>query len=365
MANFTSSSSFVSLNPNAVSASAAASDDDFDDVCCICLDPFTSDDPATITSCKHEYHLQCILDWSQRSDECPICCQLLVLKDPVGQELLAAMASERLLKSRGLSSAASTSLHFHENFDFDHDSVHSDDSDFDDLIMQHLAAAASRARYVQRRERQRHFGVGPSQVSSACPEVPMSPRFQDATLTSPNSDSPSPSSPMPSVGRTGINKISPSVILLPDTPSGSQQKTNQSEGLSFQDSIKSKWSATSAKYKESILRSTQGIKEKLLARNSSVKELSKGVKREVSAGIAGVARMIDRLDLTSKRNTGSVSFFSCSGGTSNSLKGKNVVQESAVTDGSVKINRICTGSPSQVSPTVPSSVKVSLAQRGD
>lgn len=110
------------------------------------------------------------------------------------------------------------------------------------------------------------------------------------------------------------------------------------------------------------MRSTQGIKEKLLARNSSVKELSKGVKREVSAGIAGVARMIDRLDLTSKRNTGSVSFFSCSGGTSNSLKGKNVVQESAVTDGSVKINRICTGSPSQVSPTVPSSVKVSLAQ---
>lgn len=36
------------------------------------------------------------------------------------QELLAAMASERLLKSRSLSSAASTSLRFHENFDIDH-----------------------------------------------------------------------------------------------------------------------------------------------------------------------------------------------------------------------------------------------------
>lgn len=115
------------------------------------------------------------------------------------------------------------------------------------------------------------------------------------------------------------------------------------------------------RYKE-ILRSTQGIKEKLLARNSSVKELSKGVKREVSAGIAGVARMIDRLDLTSKRNAASVSIFSCSGGTSNSLKGKNVVQESAIADGSDKIDRICTASPSQVSPTVPTSVKVSLAQ---
>lgn len=360
MADFTSSSS---QNPNAVSASAA-SDDAFDDACCICLDPFTSDDPATITSCKHEYHLQCILDWSQRSNECPICCQLLVLKDPVGQELLAAMASERLLKSRSLSSAASTSLRFHENFDIDHDSAHSDDSDFDDLIMQHLAAAASRARYVQRRERQRHFGLGPSEVTSGCPEeIPMSPRFQDATPTSPNSDSPSPGSPLSSVGRTGISKVSPRVILLP--LSGCQQKTNQSEGFSFPDSIKSKWSATSAKYRESILRSTQGIKEKLLARNSSVKELSRGVKREVSAGIAGVARMIDRLDMTSKRNATSISFFSCSGGTSNSLKGKNVVQESAVTDGSVKIDRISTGSPSQVSPTVPRSVEASLAQRGD
>ncbi|XP_023549293.1 E3 ubiquitin-protein ligase RHF1A isoform X1 [Cucurbita pepo subsp. pepo] len=363
MADFTSSS---------LNALSSPSDDAFeDDACCICLDPFTSHDPPSITSCKHEYHLQCILDWSQRSNECPICCQLLVLRDPVGQELLAAIASEKLLKSRSLSSVASTSLRFHENFDVDHDSSHSDDSDFDDLIMQHLAAAASRARYVHRRERQRHFGLGPSQGASACPEevpvliCPLSPRFQDATLSSPNSDSPSPGSPLSSGGRTGISKVTPRVLLT-ETSSGSQQKTNQSEGLSFPDSIKSKWSATSAKYKESIWRSTQGIKEKLLARNSSVKELSRGVKREVSAGIAGVARMIDRLDLSSKRNAASVSFFSCSGGTSNSMKGKNVVmQESGVTDGSEKNDRICTGSPSHVSPTVPGTVDDSLAQRGN
>lgn len=92
--------------------------------------------------------------------------------------------------------------------------------------MQHLAAAASRARYVHRRERQRHFGLGPSQVAFASPEevpvqiCPLSPRFQDATLNSPNSDSPSPGSPLSSVGtlnengssRTGINKISPRYI---------------------------------------------------------------------------------------------------------------------------------------------------------
>lgn len=59
------------------------------------------------------------------------------------------------------------------------------------------------------------------------------------------------------------------------------------------------------RYKESISKGTKGLKEKILARNSSVKELSKGVQREMSAGIAGVARIIERLDL--KRSEASAS----------------------------------------------------------
>lgn len=46
------------------------------------------------------------------------------------------------------------------------------------------------------------------------------------------------------------------------------------------------------RYKESISKSTHSLKEKLIARNDSVKELSRGVQREMSAGIAGIARMI-------------------------------------------------------------------------
>ncbi|KAH9652604.1 hypothetical protein KPL70_027147 [Citrus sinensis] len=38
------------------------------------------------------------------------------------------------------------------------------------------------------------------------------------------------------------------------------------------------------------------LKERLLSRNTSVKELSKDVECEMSAGIAGVAKMIERLD---------------------------------------------------------------------
>lgn len=66
---------------------------------------------------------------------------------------------------------------------------------------------------------------------------------------------------------------------------------------------------------ESISKSTQGLKEKLLAKNSPVKELGRGVQREMSAGIAGVAKIFERLDPTLKRNSDGVS--------SNFFKGKH------------------------------------------
>lgn len=82
------------------------------------------------------------------------------------------------------------------------------------------------------------------------------------------------------------------------------------------------------RYKESISRSTRGFKEQLLARNNSVKELSKGVQREMNAGIAGVARMFERLDLTPKKPGAPSPVSGHSGGeTSNfSFKGKGVLE---------------------------------------
>lgn len=43
------------------------------------------------------------------------------------------------------------------------DTSYSDDSDLDEHIMQHVVAAASRAPYVHRRERQRSSGLGSSE----------------------------------------------------------------------------------------------------------------------------------------------------------------------------------------------------------
>ena len=82
------------------------------DVCSICLDPYTDSDPAVHTCCKcarrraaevpphagaaarrtsealnaaraprrHCYHLQCVMQWAQRSRECPLCFRALQLQ---------------------------------------------------------------------------------------------------------------------------------------------------------------------------------------------------------------------------------------------------------------------------------------------
>ncbi|GMP56538.1 hypothetical protein CsSME_00020979 [Camellia sinensis var. sinensis] len=105
-----------------------------------------------------------------------------------------------------------------------------------------------------------------------------------------------------SVGnRDGCNKPSPE----------SPQRPSSSEFLAFSESVKSKFSVASARYKESISKGTRGFKEKLLAHNISVKELGRGVQREMNAGIAGAARMIECLDLPSKWTGISVPLSSC------------------------------------------------------
>lgn len=359
----------------ASSSSYGLVDDSSEDACSICLEPFNVQDPATLTSCKHEYHLQCILEWSQRSKECPICWQFLFLKDPVSQELLAAVAGERNARSRQhISPAASIVHHFSEDTDFDHDASYSDDSDFDERIMQHLASAASRAHYVRRRGR--HRSSGSSQVIPVSPSANM-PGVQQTYTTSPGghqdldyelSDGdlrtlsipptinvqPEDSSivnmlPSATVNRDGHYK--PRVV-----PSQAQRDNpgtrSPPELFSISESIRSKWSAASARYKESISKSTRGFKEKLLARNNSVKEVSKGVQRDMNAGIA---RMLERLDISSKRNGSCVSNSSCTVGTSN--KGKGV--QDNVTAQSLN------GSKGEiVSNTIPGQIEVSHAQNG-
>ncbi|CAL8991699.1 unnamed protein product [Prunus brigantina] len=380
MASFAPSSS---LNPKPVSALSFSSpdvvDDSYEDSCSICLEPFNCDDPATITSCKHEYHLHCILEWSQRSKECPICWQLLVLKDPACQGLLDVVQNERRSRSRKISSMApQTFQHSYEDFDVEHDSF-SDDSDLDERIMQHLAAASSRARYIRRREKQRSSGLGPSHVFIFSPHengsgmqqtYPTSPE-ECQSYGSPRGDSPTSQrppviQPPPSfICSTAANSdvpYKPRVLYGQSSPDGPHRQS-PSEMINLPDSIKSKLSAASARYKESISRSTRGFKEKLVARNNSVKELSKGVQREMSAGIAGVARMFERLDLTPKKPGAPTPVSGRNGGTSN-FKGKGVLENVIVQSCNKSSGRIADESsdgPSHITVAAPGRVGVEVS----
>ncbi|XAR57228.1 hypothetical protein NMG60_11025289 [Bertholletia excelsa] len=383
MAEFVSILDNPQVTSSASSSAPAISDDYAEDACSICLEPFNTEDPPTVTNCKHEYHLQCILEWSQRSKECPICWQLLLLKDPASQELLAAVENERNMRSRN-------AQRIHEDIEIDHDNIYTDDSDFDERIMRHFAAAARRARYLNRRGRQRSSGTGSSQpifslptgdpsdvlhMHSASAEERHLSGYEISDDNSTNftmlnvNHAQTPSSVVPDNVNVDPNSVNDSdgcfkhSQLSPNSPKGS----SSSEFLVFSQSIKSKFSAASARYKESISKSTQGFKEKLLAHNFSVKELGRGVQREMNAGIAGVARMIERIDLASKRTGGSVLSSNNTGGTSNFCYKENEMQESLVTH-SPKINAeetandMSSASSSYVQFTIPGRVEVAPSQ---
>ncbi|KAL5701773.1 RING-type E3 ubiquitin transferase [Ranunculus cassubicifolius] len=319
-----------------------------DDACSICLEPFSCSDPSAVTSCKHEYHLQCILEWSQRSKECPICWRLLVLKDPGSQELLEAVEIERNSRSRQRSSTSSSMFARASPEHYDFEPVpYALESELDEHIMEHLRTAVlGRARHFGRRQRHcrspgldQFLAFSEPSDDSDLQEMPVGSQSSGNPST-PESDSErsidsasvhNQSSPHNLTSYTGPNVTH--IQQSPSRPRGTASQTSPrsprssrpSEVLSFSENLKSKFAAASARYKESITKSTRGLKEKLLARNNSVKELSKEVQREVTASIAGVARMMERLDPNIK-NSGSSSPLSTDVvGTSNlSYNGKGV-----------------------------------------
>ncbi|KAH9593018.1 zinc finger protein [Trypanosoma melophagium] len=52
---------------------AMAQDSVEEEVCCICLEEYTGDNPALYGECKHHFHLPCLMNWKQRSNICPMC----------------------------------------------------------------------------------------------------------------------------------------------------------------------------------------------------------------------------------------------------------------------------------------------------
>ncbi|XP_019199548.1 PREDICTED: E3 ubiquitin-protein ligase RHF2A-like [Ipomoea nil] len=295
-----------------------------DDACSICLEAFPDNDPSSVTVCKHEFHLQCILEWGQRSSQCPMCWQSLSLKDPNSQELFDAVEHERNIR---MNPPRNTTIFRHPtlgDFELQHLPVSSTDSELEERIIQHLAAAAAmgRARHLARRGGQRgrassqghpHFLVfstnpnpsptlpafstqrtggepaSPVPVSGSTPPVVVgegSGQFV-ALPSSAQMDSISGAGLSAGVGQLGTssnnNRGSPS-----QSSPHNQNRAGPSDFQSFSESIKSRLSAMSMRYKESITKSTRGWKERFFSRNNNSMQDHDGseARNEVSSDLA-------------------------------------------------------------------------------
>ncbi|KAG6514732.1 E3 ubiquitin-protein ligase RHF2A-like [Zingiber officinale] len=282
-----------------------------DDACSICLEEFCQRDPSTVSDCKHEFHLQCILEWCQRSSQCPMCWQSISLKDPASQELLDAVVRERNIR---LNQTRRTTIFHHSTFgDFElqHLPGSGSDAEFEERLMQHLAAAATMGRLHHISRRGGHRGssgshrqpqflifsphpnasyVGYQSSSSEReenePTVSTEETHTTPTQTEQNDAIASEISPNHSRPSTAVSQ---SVPVLQDRP-------GPSDFQSFSESLRSRLSAVSMRYKESITKSTRGWKERLFSRNSSVANLTSEFRRKPNTQIDTGTHMVDHLE---------------------------------------------------------------------
>ncbi|KAM3266248.1 E3 ubiquitin-protein ligase RHF2A isoform X1 [Capsicum annuum] len=310
-----------------------------DDACSICLEAFCESDPSTLTSCKHEFHLQCILEWHQRSSNCPMCWQPLSLKDPTSQELLEAVEQERTLR---FNQARNASVFRRPTLL----TTGMSESELEERIIQHLAAAAAmgRGRHFGQREGSRNrsssHGHPHFLVFSTHPDSSPTAAAVSASVTPAESDSgqaiADPSVPitavrsepahfLPQLSFDQSNQLSASSsryvhpqtvnegISVGDRSSSSssitknQDTAGPSDFQSLSESWKSRFNSMSMKYRESISRSTRGWKERLFSRsNSMAADIGSEVRREVNAEIANVSRMMERFETRENRTDNNI-----------------------------------------------------------
>ncbi|XAR64809.1 hypothetical protein NMG60_11008653 [Bertholletia excelsa] len=288
-----------------------------DDACSICLEAFCESDPSTLTSCKHEFHLQCVLEWCQRSSNCPMCWQPISLKDASSQELLEAVERERRFRFNPLRNSTIFRHPTLGDFELQHLQIGANDADLEERILQHLAAAAAmgRGNHIAGREGPRiqplrgHpqyvvFSTHPNTPSAShisASLVPVGGESEPPALSVTGTGGVDPQQHRPrhissSSGPTnlppnerGFSSNNRSQLSLPN-----QDRAGPSDFQSFSESLKSRFGAMSMKYKETISKSTRGWRERLFSRSSSMADLGSEVRREVNAGIASVSRIMER-----------------------------------------------------------------------
>uniref|UniRef100_A0A0A9EWK2 E3 ubiquitin-protein ligase RHF2A n=1 Tax=Arundo donax TaxID=35708 RepID=A0A0A9EWK2_ARUDO len=241
-----------------------------------------------------------------------MCWQEISMKDPMSQELLEAVVQERNVQKNY---ARTTTVFRHPLLGDFEVPVGADDAELEENIMQHLAAAAAirrshrHARREGRRSRSAAHGHRQILVFSTTEATSGDSMSSNSQQEGDNEHSPAiisarPFAPLSATEETNGNTSVHDTTLVTG-PVGSkdsqsspvnQDGAGPSELQSFSDTLKSRLQSVSTKYKDSITKSTRGWKERWFTQNSTMSNLGSEVRREVTAGIAAVSRMMERLE---------------------------------------------------------------------
>ncbi|KAK9700258.1 hypothetical protein RND81_08G227500 [Saponaria officinalis] len=78
--NRKSSAKLSSTKATAVMGYFYSSSED-EDVCPTCLEEYTEENPKIVTKCSHHFHLGCIYEWMERSENCPVCGKVMAFDE--------------------------------------------------------------------------------------------------------------------------------------------------------------------------------------------------------------------------------------------------------------------------------------------
>ncbi|XP_058740739.1 E3 ubiquitin-protein ligase RHF2A-like [Vicia villosa] len=266
-----------------------------DDACSICLEEFNDNDPSTITFCRHEFHLQCVLEWCQRSSQCPMCWQPISLKDPTGQELFEGVEQER--KWRETPSRNVDTFH--------HPSI--GNSGFQSLrmeerILQNLAIVASierrhRLAQMEGREIQQldhdHDHDHDQFLLFSNQQVAPSSIFGLGVERGDNPNAIHMSSQSNQITSNEDEPLQQTQQYQNESSKTSRSDTTGLEIQSFSDTLRSKFNALSMRYKESISKGTKDWKERLFSRSSCMSEHGLDARKKINPGIASVSQSMN------------------------------------------------------------------------
>ncbi|EME28145.1 zinc finger (C3HC4-type RING finger) family protein [Galdieria sulphuraria] len=69
------------LVPESTAVYELVSEDEKEDICPTCLEPYTEENPKITAKCGHTFHLSCIYEWLERSRYCPVCANIMEFEE--------------------------------------------------------------------------------------------------------------------------------------------------------------------------------------------------------------------------------------------------------------------------------------------